>query len=48
MNVGTYNGTSISLVLLYVNIPLSIIIPPMFYKHLSPGARSCTVHQFLA
>lgn len=48
MNVGTYNGMSISLLLLYVNIPLSVIIPPMFHTHLSPGASSCTVHQFLA
>jgi hypothetical protein len=48
MNVGTYDGMSISLLLLYVNTPLSITIPPMFHTHLSPGASSCTMHQFLA
>jgi hypothetical protein len=48
MNVGTYNDTSFSLLLLYINIYLSIIIPPMFHTHLSAGASSCTVHQFPA
>jgi hypothetical protein len=48
MNVGMYYGKSNPLRLLYVNIPLSITIPPMFHTHLSPGASSCTVHQFIA
>ena len=48
MDVGTYNGINISLLLLYVNIPLLVIIPPMFHIHLSPGASSYTMHQFLA
>jgi hypothetical protein len=48
MNVGTYNSMSISLLLLYVNIPLSIIFPPIFQTRLSPGASSWAVYQFLA
>ena len=48
MNVGTYNGMSISLLLLYINIPLSIIFLPMFHTHLSPGVSSWTVYQLLA
>jgi len=48
MNVGTYNGMSISLLLFYVNIPLSFIFPPMSHTHLSLGASSWTVYQFLA
>jgi len=27
---------------------LSVIIPPVFHTHLSPGASAWTVHQFLA
>ena len=48
LNVGTYCGMSIHILLLYVNIPLSVIIPPLFHMHLSPGASTCTVHQFIA
>jgi hypothetical protein len=48
VNVGTYYGMSIPLLQLQVNTPLSIIILPIFHRNLSPGASSCTVHQFLA